>query len=90
MDAQRSIYGCYFLEDLLPDSIVAEFREALPGFYIPPEKSIRDDRVAMAQIYLCAKISAQERVRTMQLLGNHYPVTLYTEMCIRDSLWSAA
>ena len=78
MDAQRSIYGCYFLEDLLPDSIVAEFREALPGFYIPPEKSIRDDRVAMAQIYLCAKISAQERVRTMQLLGNHYPVTLYT------------
>ena len=38
MDAQRSIYGCYFLEDLLPDSIVAEFREALPGFYIHPRR----------------------------------------------------
>lgn len=78
MDAQRNIYGCYFLENLLPDSIVDAFRDAFPGFYIPPEKAIRNDRVTMAQLYLCAKISAQERVRTMQSLGSRYPVKLYT------------
>jgi spore maturation protein CgeB len=78
MEAQLKVYGCYFLEELLPDSIVDSFREAMPGFYIPPERSIRDDRVTMAQMYLCPKISSMERVRTMQLLGSYYPVNLYT------------
>lgn len=78
MNAQLQIYGYYFLEELLPDDMVDTFRERLPGFYIPPEYSIRNDRAAMAQIYLCAKISAMERVRTMKLLGNHYSVKLYT------------
>jgi spore maturation protein CgeB len=78
MEAQMKIYGCYFLEELLPDSIVDSFREALPGFYIPPERSIRNDRLTMAQMYLCPKISSMERVQTMQLLGSYYPVKLYT------------
>lgn len=78
MEAQLRVYGYYFLEELLPDDVVAAFRQCLPGFYIPPEYALRNDRVAMAQIYLCAKISAMERVRTMKLLGHQYPVKLYT------------
>lgn len=78
MDAQLKIYGYNFLEEILPDDIVDAFREHLPGFYIPPENSIRNDRATMAQIYLDGKISAMERVQIMKSLGNHYPVHLYT------------
>ena len=78
MAAQQKIYGYYFLEELLTDEIVEEFREHLPGFYIPPEKAVRNDRAAMARLYLCAKISALERLRTMELLGSRFSVDLYT------------
>ncbi len=78
MEAQSKIYGCYFLEELLSDSVVDSFRACMPGFYTPLETFRRDDRAATAQIYLCAKISATERVRTMRLLGGRYPVSLYT------------
>lgn len=78
MDAQQKIYGFYFLEEILPDVIVDAFRYAMPDFYIPPERSLRNDRAVVAQYYLCPKISATERVRTMQLLGNSYSVSLYT------------
>lgn len=78
MDAQSKLYDYYFLEELLPDPIVNSFRECMPYFYTPPENSIRNDRIAMAQIYLCSKISAIERVHTMQLLGNYFSVNLYT------------
>lgn len=78
MEAQSRVYGCYFLEELLPDSIVESFRACLPDFYTPLDTFQRDDRITMAQLYLCAKISAMERVRTMHLLGSRYPVNLYT------------
>lgn len=78
MAAQRHIYGYYFLEELLNDEIVEEFRRHLPGFYTPPQSAVRNDRAAMAQLYLCAKISAEERIRTMQVLGRRFSVDLYT------------
>lgn len=78
MNAQLKIYGYNFLEEVLPDHIVDAFRECFPGFYIPPERSLRDDRAVMAQIYLGSKVSAMERVAIMRALGKHYPVHLYT------------
>lgn len=78
MDAQLKIYGCNFIEDILTDDIVNVFREHLPGFYIPPEKSIRNDKTTMAQLYIDAKISAMERVSIMKALGSRYSVNLYT------------
>lgn len=78
MTAQQKIYGYYFLEDVLSDDIVSEFRIHIPDFYLPPEKAIRNDRAVMARNYLCPKISAAERIRTMKLLGAHFSVNLYT------------
>lgn len=78
MAAQQSVYGSYFLEDALNDKMVEEFKNSVPDFYTPPEKSIRNDRAAMARIYLCAKISARERVRAMTMLGRRHSVDLYT------------
>lgn len=78
MAAQQKIYGAYFLEDVLNDNIVNEFRNHMPDFYMPPEKALRNDRIAMARIYLCSKITALERVRTMTALGQKFSVDLYT------------
>lgn len=78
MAAQQDIYGSYFLEDVLPDSIVSEFREHFPNFYTAPEPSFCTDRITLAQLYLGTEISARERVATMKSLGSHYPIDLYT------------
>lgn len=78
MNAQMKIYGCYFLEDLLSDSLIDTFRSCMPDFYIPPELSRRNDRATTAQLYLCSKISSMERLHTMKLIGAKYHVNLYT------------
>jgi len=78
INAQMKIYGYHFLEEVLSEDIVSQFRKNLPGFYTPPEGYIRDDRIAMVRLYLDAKISAMERVHVMQLIGECYPMTLYT------------
>ncbi len=78
MAAQQKIYGYYFLEEVLSDQTVEEFKAFAPDFYIPPEKAIRNDKAVMARLYLCSKISAQERVRAMTILSKRHPVDLYT------------
>ena len=78
MDAQLKIYGYNFLEEVLPSPIVEDFKTHLPGFYIPPAEAKCSDRAIMAQLYLGAKVSALERVRIMKVLGERYPVSLYT------------
>lgn len=78
MAAQQKVYGYYFLEELLPDSIVDAFCTHFSDFYVSPYTTERNDRAILAQYYLSPKISAMERVRTMKLLGEHYPVNLYT------------
>ena len=78
MAAQQKIYGSFFLEELLPDDIVNSFRSHLPDFYIPPDKSVRDDRAIISQLYLGAKISSNERIQIMKLLGSRHQIHLYT------------
>lgn len=72
------IYGYDFLEEVLPESIVTDFRKYFTGFYTAPEESFCTDRATLAQLYLGTEISARERVDTMKLLGSHYHVDLYT------------
>ncbi len=78
MNAQLKIYGYHFLEEIIPDDMVNDFRNYMPGFYIPPELFQRNDRISMVRLYLDAKISAMERVHLMQLIGERYSVDLYT------------
>lgn len=78
MESQIRVYGCYFLEDLLTDDIVAEFKAHLPNFYTYPLDNFLTDRITMAQLYLGSKITAIERLRTMELLSQHFSLDLYT------------
>jgi len=78
MEAQIRIYGYYFIEELLPDDIVAEFKNHLPNFYQYPMENFLTDRMIMAQLYIGNKITAIERIRTMKLLSKDFAVDLYT------------
>lgn len=78
MSAQQKIYGCYFVEEVLPDSIITDFKNNFPGFYTAPENSFCTDRAILAQLYLGAEISARERISAMNALGSHFSVDLYT------------
>lgn len=78
MTAQSKIYGYFFLPEVLSDDMVSDFVANMPDFYIPPEQATRNDRMAMALMYLGPKITAMERTRLLTLLGSHYPVDIYT------------
>ena len=78
MDAQLKIYGYYFIEDVLNDKIVDEFKKHLPGFYQSPFENFLTDKITVSQLYIGNKISALERVRTMKILSEHFSLDLYT------------
>lgn len=78
IESQLRVYGYFFVEDLLTDEMVEAFKKCLPGFYSYPMETFLTDKITMAQLYIGSKITAVERVRTMDLLSKHYPVDLYT------------
>lgn len=80
MQAQLKVYGYYFIEEVLPDSIIQEFIAHFPHFYHLPEEmeSFLTDRITLAQLYIGTKISAMERDLVMKRLSEQFPVTIYT------------
>ncbi len=84
MKAQEKIYGYYFIEDLLTDEMVEEFKTHLPGFYQYPSESFLTDKRTMSQLYIGNKISAMERVDTFKYLSVRFPVSIYTGSDTKD------
>lgn len=78
MEAQLKVYGYFFIEDLLTDDIVKDFKEHLPGFYEFPENTFKNHKACMAQLYLGNKISAIERERAMLMISSKYNTDIYT------------
>lgn len=78
MNAQMQVYGYYFIEELLKDSMVEEFKNHLPGFYEYPAESYLTDKITMSQLYIGNKITALERIETMKRLSEHFDTTIYT------------
>lgn len=78
IEAQLKIYGYYFIDEVLEDSIVEDFKKHMPGFYQSPFASFLTDKITTSQLYIGNKITAVERIRTMQHLSEHFSVDLYT------------
>ena len=77
IEAQLKIYGYNFLEEHPTDKIVEEFRSKVP-FYHFPEKAARNDRAALAHLFLGNKVTEQERLRLIKAISERYPLDLYT------------
>lgn len=78
MATQLKIYGSYLIDDVLPDSIVTEFKKCMPGFYQPPIENYLTDRDIVSQLYIGNKLSALERTQLFDILSRNFPVDLYT------------
>lgn len=78
MRAQQKVYGYYFIEDLLTDEIVEDFRASLEDFYTQPGDTHLTDKRTLAQLYIGNKISAMERVDTFSMLAANFNTSIYT------------
>jgi len=78
MAAQEKVYGGYFIDTLLTDDIITECKKYIPEFYQPFPGSCLTDKEIFSALYLDSKISANERLASMRLLGTHFCVDLYT------------
>lgn len=78
MEAQLKVYGYYFIDEVLTDEVIRDFKNHLPGFYNNPMEGFLTDRITVSQLYIGNKITALERIRAMKLLSQHFSVDLYT------------
>lgn len=78
IESQLKVYGYFFIEDLLTDEIVQSFKACLPGFYTYPLETFLTDKITTAQLYIGNKITALERLRTMDILSKNFNLDLYT------------
>lgn len=78
MEAQIQVYGYYFVDEVLSDTVIKEFKEHIPGFYVQSANSFLTDRITVSQLYIGNKITAIERTRTFQKLSEKFLVDLYT------------
>lgn len=78
IESQLKVYGYFFVEELLTDEIVNAFKACLPGFYAYPMETFLTDKITTAQLYIGNKITAVERLRTMELLSKYFNLDLYT------------
>ncbi|MEY8392137.1 DUF3880 domain-containing protein [Lachnospiraceae bacterium 45-W7] len=78
MEAQIRIYGGFLIEELLPEQIIQDFKQHLPGFFTNPFATHLTDRQTVAQLYIGNKISSMERLRALEALSTRFSVDLYT------------
>ena len=78
MAAQEKIYGCYFIEELLTDEIISEFKRHLSDYYQSPFQNFLTDKITISQLYIGNKIAAIERVHMLRALSELFSVNLYT------------
>lgn len=77
IESQIKIYGYNMLYDLIPDSMLEEFKQ-VDGIYRFPEKAREDYRALLAYNYLGVKVSELERIRLLGMISEKYNVDLYT------------
>lgn len=79
MAAQERVYGYYFIDELLSDEVVEEFKKYHPSFYHDPSASeLLTDRRTLSQLYIANKITANERLHTFKCLSEHFDTSIYT------------
>lgn len=79
IEAQLQVYGYYFIDEILNDATIKEFKTCMPDFYTQhPDHTFLTDRITVSQFYIGNKITEVERIRTMQKLSDLFSIDLYT------------
>ena len=75
MEAQQKIYGYHMTEDVLDESVLEGLQKYVKMDLDP---SYAVDRKELYLDMIDAEITCQERIRLLEMLAEHYPVSLYT------------
>ena len=79
IESQLQVYGYYFIDEVLSDNLVKEYKAHMPNFYTQSaEHTFLTDHITVSQFYIGNKITAVERIRTMQKLSSLFSMDLYT------------
>ncbi len=78
VSAQKNIYGCNFLESVLEQNldVVKNIQEVCPIY--AKGDGLETAEWTMANYFLARKVTSMERTEIMQMLGEKFPVHLYT------------
>jgi len=78
LNAQKKVYGYFFLEEVLQNDLVEEIVSKTSTFYQFPELARKNNKAALAQFYLGPKITELERIELLMALGKRFNVDLYS------------
>ena len=78
IEAQLKVYGYSFLEELLDDEIIQNFRNCAPECYQFPEKATHNYKAVLAHSYLGMEVTARERLNLLSSLSEEHSVQIYT------------
>lgn len=76
MEMQKELYGSFILEELLDDTILRELKRVCP---VKKEKDEwESDGWIYANYFLARKLTGDQRIEQLELLGKKHQVKLYT------------
>lgn len=78
VSSQAAVPDGFFLEELLPSSIVNEIKESDASFPILADSFQNTDAFVTAHSYLGMKLAAKKRAKLLDFLAASYKVKLYT------------
>ncbi len=76
MAAQKELYGCFILEELLSPEIIADMQKAVP--YSPMSDGVENPAYVYANYFLARKLTSDERISLLKLISEHFTLKLYT------------
>ena len=88
-DAQLQIYGYNFIEELLPDQLISDLKQALSdkiAFYTYKELIKDPAKYTIAHLCLGSHVAESERILTLNTLAKHFNVDLYMGSSITSLL----
>ena len=79
LEAQKNVYGYYFVENVLREDIMQEFRVKVPDLTKSPYSQYFDDRYVMAHFFIGMELAERERKEILSALSEKYDTHLYTQ-----------
>lgn len=76
MKSQQQVQGYYFLQEMLPESIIEEMEGIYPTN--PNDTTILSPRAIYADYVLARQVTANERREILEQIGRNHPIALYT------------
>ena len=77
--AQEKVYGYYFVDEILTDEIIEEYKKACTDFYSQAGlETYLNDKITMSQLYIGNKITERERYHLFKYLSDNAEFTIYT------------